>query len=259
MQLAAYHFALRHADPLARSNQSALGKAILHSAHRFKFPTSVVVVPALLMLSIALTTPSPAQSAQFQNSTLSGSGSSINVAQIPVLTSSGTFVYWNMIIEFNVASDGSLSVASGYPQFTPTPEPIINGFKAGTYLGPDDSTELITLNGPGVAPSGVTAWSLGPASNASGCLFPYDATWYDVGSKLSNNPLYSRIKAAGITSTLMQYGTGGGTPSCGTTLWETNSLLGFSQTNGALTITSFSKGGQDFNVPQDTKTYQLQP
>lgn len=210
-----------------------------------------------LALTLAFASTMAAQSAQFQNSTLSGSGNSINITQLPVLTSSGKFVYWNVLIEFDVASNGTLTIASGYPQFLRSPEPIINGFKAGTYLGPDDVYELITVNGPGVAPSGVTVWALGPAPNAASCLDPYTATWYDVGTNLASNPLYSRLKAAGITSTLMQYGTGDG--NCSYPQWGTNALLGFSQTNGALTITSFTDNGKDYNVPQDVQTFQLHP
>ena len=211
------------------------------------------VVSSALAVS-AQTTPS----ALVQNSTLSGTTNTINITQLPVVTSTGKIIYDNVVIQFDVADDGALTVAKGFPQFTPSPEPIDNGFKAGTYVGPDDSTELITVYGPGVDPSGATVWSLGPASKASGLLCPITATWYDVGTKLSNNMIYPRLKAAGITSTMLQYGTGHGSDGCGGQ-WETNSLLGFSQTNGALTITSFSFDGGTGNVSTDTKTYRLQP
>jgi hypothetical protein len=196
--------------------------------------------------------------ALMQDSTLTGTGNTINVTQLPVVTTSG-ISYVDLTILFDVSATGVLTVAAGYPQVVPAPEPIINGFEAGTYLGPNDPTELIQVSGPGVAPSGVTAWSITPATGSSGCIYPSTATWYDVGTNLKNNPLYPRIKAAGLTSTLWQYGVGASSESyyCGSTYWETNTLMGFSQTGNVLTISSFTNASKDQNTPVDTQTFVI--
>lgn len=73
--------------------------------------------------------------ALMQDSTLTGTGNTINVTQLPVVTTSG-ISYYDLTILFDVSATGVLTVAAGYPQIVPAPEPIINGFVAGTYLGP---------------------------------------------------------------------------------------------------------------------------
>jgi hypothetical protein len=199
--------------------------------------------------------------ALIQDSTLTATTNTINVTQLPVVTTAG-IMYVDLTIVFDVSANGTLTLASGYPQQTPAPRPIINGFEAGTYLGDNDSTELITVSEPGVAPNGVTAWSIAPAAGSSGCIYPYSAVWYDVGTTLKNNPLYlTRIKPAGITSTLLQYGVGAAGTGCGSTIdiyeWGTSSLLGFSQTGNILTVSSFTNNGVDQDKPVDTQTFTL--
>ncbi len=193
--------------------------------------------------------------AEFQNSTLTGSGNTISASSLPVVTAGG-ILYFDVVVQFDVDANGNLTVSAGYPQYTKSPQVRVDHFKAGTYLGPDDSTELITVSGPGIGQGGSTVWSLGPATGATGCLYPYTATWYVV-KKLSDSPLAARLKAAGITNTNLSYGIGGA--NCGNQYWETGSLLGFDQTGGSITISSFTVGGNngtDYNVPKDTKTYQ---
>lgn len=192
--------------------------------------------------------------AEFQNSTLTGSGNTISASSLPVVTAGG-ILYFDVVVQFDVAADGTLTVSAGYPQYTKSPQPLVEHFKAGTYLGPDSSTELINVDGPGVGQGGSTMWSLGPASGAGGCLYPNTATWYVVKS-LSSSPLAARLKAAGITNTKLSYGIGGS--NCSSGLWGTNSLLGFEQTGGSIAITSFTRNGTDSNIPVDTKTYQRQ-
>jgi hypothetical protein len=240
-------------------------RASLYSWHRTARLATLVMIFSVAWMTAAhaqtqnatSTQTEPSQSppyAEFQNSTLTGSGNTISASSLPVVTAGG-ILYFDVVVQFDVDADGNLTVSAGYPQYTKSPQPLVDHFKAGTYLGPDDSTELITVSGPGVGGGGTTVWSLGPASGASGCLYPYTATWYVV-KKLSDSPLAKRLKAAGITNTNLSYGVG--KANCGGGAWETDSLLGFDQTAGSIAITSFSFDGQDFNVPQDTRTYQHQ-
>jgi len=204
--------------------------------------------------------PTATPEALFQDSTLTATTSTINGTFLPVVTSTGKIIYDDIVIQFDVADDGTLTVSAGYPKVTPSPIPINNHFKAGNYIGPDDSTEFITVTGPGVTYGGATEWSIAPTAGYFGCLLPYNASWYDVGKDIKSNPLYTRLEKAGIKSTqYYQFGTGSARVNggCQGTYWQTNSLLGFAQTSGTtLVIYTFSANGdQDQNTPLDMKTY----
>jgi hypothetical protein len=194
--------------------------------------------------------------ALLQNSTLTGSGNVVNVTQLPVVKADGTIVYWNVVVQFDVAADGTLTVAAGYPQVTPAPQPTISNFLAGSYAGPStDVNFLLTVSGPGVTVGGSTEWSLAAASGAAECQYPTTATWY-VGP-IKTSPLAARLKKAKITSTAWSYGVGSSICGPGSN-WGTNSLLGFSQTNGAVTIVSFTHNSVASPEPVDQITYQKQ-
>jgi hypothetical protein len=141
-----------------------------------------------------------------------------------------------------------------------SPTPINDGFVPGTYLGPDGSQEFITVSGPGVTEGGATEWSIAPGPNYYGCLFPYNATWYDVGLVIKNSPIYARLQKAGIKSTqYFQFGVG--SSQCGNDgNWNTNSLLGFYEVGGnSLVVASFTTNDTDKSMPVETRTYKLQP
>src|ERR1700733_12617407 len=148
--------------------------------------------------------------ALFQNSTITGSGNTITATHLPVITSGG-IIYQNVTLLFDVDAEGNLTLASGYPQVVKAPRPNMSAFRAGTYVGPPTilgGKATITVSGPSVGPGGVTEFSLSAATGADPCTYPSSATWYVVGSVLANNPLASRLKTDGITSTLVSYGVG---------------------------------------------------
>lgn len=223
------------------------------------FAASVVVARAQTeeaagSLQAAATTPY----SLFQYSTLTGSGNTITATWLPVVTSTGATIYKNLTIEFNVDSAGNLTVAPGYPQVVAATPPIISSFKAGRYVGPStilDGNAAINVSGPGVTSGGATEWSLAAGTGASYYIYPASATWY-IGP-LTSNPLYSRIKAAGITSTAWYYGVGGS--SCGCPQWQKGTLMGFSQIGNTLTIVSFTSNDVDKSEPVDQITYTLAP
>jgi hypothetical protein len=201
--------------------------------------------------------------ALFQNSTLTSTTNTINVTQLPVVTSKGTS-YFNLTIPFDVSetTDGTITITPGTLQQTAAPRPSTDSFKGGTYKGPDDSTELITVSGPGVGPNGSTVWTIAPATGSSGCLVPYSAVWYDVGTNITANPLYPRLKSDKITSTgTVSFGTGSTNNNvCNpANNWYTDSLLGFSQVGNTLTVSSYSNGNGDSSTPLDQRTYTLVP
>jgi hypothetical protein len=196
--------------------------------------------------------------AQFTNSTLTSSVNTITASWVPVVTATAT-TYQNVTIVFNVDASGNLTIAPGYPQIVAAPSIVVSNFEAGTYVGPNSvlgGNALVNVSGPGVTNGGATEWSLGVAPGGSGCTYPTSATWY-VG-KLANNPLYSRIKAAGITSTAWSYGIiGSDQCTIDGGLWNTGALIGLSQTGNTITIVSFTGNGTDHNVPLDQITYTV--
>lgn len=223
----------------------------------------VMLAASLFTLCVAAASVGLAQSttphAIFENSTLSGSGNAVNVTQLPVVKSDGTIVYLDLVVQFDVAGDGTPTVSAGFPQIVPSPQTIADRFRAGTYAGVDSGADVIIVSGPGVTPNGATVWSLAWVGGA-GCATPYIATWYDVGTGINNSPIYGRLKGAGVTSTQFgqfdQFGTGAG--NCGGPNWLSNSLLGFSQTGNQLSIVSFTKNGVDQSLPVDTKVFKKQ-
>jgi hypothetical protein len=190
--------------------------------------------------------------ALMQDSTLTGTGNTINVTQLPVVLSTGT-IYVDLTILFDVAADGTLTVAPGYPIQVAAPSTIDDGFMAGNYATTTTGSAIVTVAGPGVARNGATIWSLSPYGQT--CANPDSATWYDV-SAITTSPIYSRLKAAGITSTqFYQFGVNGSGGCNNTSTWQSDGLLGFSQTGSTITISSFTNSGKDQSTPAATTTF----
>lgn len=191
-----------------------------------------------------------------QYSTLTASGNTITISQVPVVLATGT-VLKNVTIQLSVDSNGNISLSSGFPQATLVPAPIVSSFVAGTYLGPESiSNSFITVSGPGTTPGGATEWTLNTPSTSSCYTVPTTATWY-VGP-IASNPLASRLSAAGITSTVWSYGVTGAS-SCATQYWANNTLIGVSQVGNTITIVSFTYSGGDHSTPVSQITYTLVP
>ncbi|MBV9743252.1 MAG: hypothetical protein JO099_05765 [Acidobacteriia bacterium] len=200
----------------------------------------------------ASTTPAPY--ASFQYATLTGTTNTISVTLVPVVNSAGKTTLENVTLQFGFNSAGNLILSS--LQAAPAPPPITTGFKAGKYCGPSNlgnGTMAILVAGPGETSGGATEWTLS-ATGSGGATYPESASWY-VGA-LTSNPLYARIKAAGITSTAYSYGIGGSEYATSTGDWSLNSLLGLSQVNNTVTIFSYTdNAGKDHSQPVDQVTY----
>lgn len=198
--------------------------------------------------------------AEFQYATITGTNNVINVTMLPVVSESGAIVYENMTLQFEVSFSGAITLAPGSPTLVAAPTPQISSFEAGTYDGPssvEGGNAVISVFGPGVTIGGATEWSIAAVSTGgSGCAYPPSATFY-VGP-ITSNPLYSRLNKAGITSTAYSYGIIGSNACVPNGYWYSGGLIGLSQTNGALTIVSFSDGADtDYSTPKDQITYTL--
>jgi hypothetical protein len=222
-----------------------------------RLATIVIVLTAAWVVVAHAQTPQP-PFALFQQSTLTGSGNTITATQVPVVISSGITVYVNATLQFNVDSNGNLTLSAGFPQVFPAPALLTSSFKAGRYVGPGTTAFanfIVTVAGPGVLDGGATAWSLAAPTGASTFTSPSSATWY-VGP-IASNPLAARLKSAGITSTAWSYGVGSGYPS--TPNWATNTLIGVSQIGNTLTIASFTNNSADKAIPVEQITYPRAP
>jgi hypothetical protein len=183
--------------------------------------------------------------ALFERSTLTASGNTINAIQVPVVLASGITVYLNLSLQFLVDSTGNLTLASGYPQVTPSPILLTGSFVAGKYVGYSSST--LNVTGPGVLDGGVTQWTSVGSCGQTG-------SWY--AGPIASNPLAARLNLAKITSTAWSYGIGS---VCGLGNAPT-SLIGVSQVGNTLTFVSFTVNGRDdTNLPVDQIVYTLVP
>jgi hypothetical protein len=166
----------------------------------------------------------------FQYSSLTGSGNTVTASWVPVVTASGTTIYKNVTLSFNVDASGNLTLAPGYPQVIPAPVVLVSSFKSGNYAGPNGvfgGKALITVSGPGVTSGGASEWSLASSPGAYSSTYPSSATWY-VGP-LTGSPLATRLQAANLTSTAWSYGVVGSAPWTVDGTWMTNTLIGVSQ------------------------------
>ena len=132
------------------------------------FAGSFLAILMICVIAVRAQTPAPPY-ALFQYASLTGSGNTITATQVPVVTATGVTVYENLTLQFNVDSNGNLTLAPGYPQSIPAPAILTSGFKPGTYVGPSNvlaGKALITVSGPGVSAGGATTWSLSAAPGA---------------------------------------------------------------------------------------------
>jgi hypothetical protein len=207
-------------------------------------------------------TGSPTPGPQFQYAALTGSGNTITLTRVPVITSSGQTVYQDISLQFDNDGNGNLTLTSGFPMFALSPSLQVSSFQPGKYAGPVtmlNGNALITVSGPGVVSGGSTAWSATTISGADPCTVPVSATWY-VGP-MDNNPMSARLKKANITSTAWSYGISGGiASSCGvgqSFRWGNGSIIGVSQTGNSITFASFTNNSFDQASPIDQVTYTL--
>ena len=228
--------------------------------------TRIMMTFAVAWLSTAAAQTTP--TALFQQATLTGSNNTITATQIPVVTTSGTVVYLSATVQFNVDANGNLTISAGSPQITSAPMVINGSFKAGTYVGPStvlSGKAIISVAGPGVGNGGYTTWTLTAGNGADPSTYPSSATWY-VGP-IANSPLAARVSKAGITSTMLYYGTAStqannNTSTVGYQYWggaDSNALIGVSQVNNTITFSSFTKEGSDYSSPQNQITFTLTP
>ena len=203
-----------------------------------------------------------------QDATITGAGDTVTTSRIPVQTSTGSIIYYDVTTVYGVTSKGVLSILS--TTIKPSPNLIISNFQPGTYTAPGTFDWTERLSGPGVASGGATAWSFSVTGGSNkNCGVPTTATWYT--GPVSGNPYYARIKAASIVTTAYggfgiagqqyencsfggshvlshEFGIADGVPA----------LLGAVQTGGSLAISSFTDtNGKDHKSAVNALTFTL--
>lgn len=259
-------------------------QAPLKLAHKFRPALVAIALVAIALIAMSLPAalkhvhaqakpaetiggnpPQSSLNAQFQYSTITGTTNTITATYVPVTTTSGSQLYENLTIPFEVSqnSQGQIQVEAGDVTAVPSPLPQTGGFIAGNYVGPGGGTaQLITLSGPGVTSDGATEWTIAATAGYTECPWPYSTSFY-VGP-LASNPNYARIESAGITSNAYSYGIEGDQPcsSDNNNHWHSGSLLGFAQSGNTITIVTFTvntnnANGGDSDLVQDQITYSL--
>jgi hypothetical protein len=177
-----------------------------------------VIIAGLALLAVGAASGRPAAAASptpfLEQATIIGAGGTLTVDRVPVETATGSVVYRDILMVFGADSLGNLSLMRGYPKFQHDPPIVASPFIAGNYAGPPtlaNGKYLITVTGPGVGVNGSTQWLLSTAQGADGCTYPQSAFWFT--GPIADNPLASRLQAAGITSPEFSYGVAGG-PCC---------------------------------------------
>ena len=228
-------------------------------ATRRTTPFAIVVFASASVVALAQ---SQTPSTMFQNSTLTGSGNTINATRVPVVISSTLTIYVDMTMQFNVDSNGNLTMASGYPKIASSPTVLSGNFKAGTYVAPStlfNGKGLVTVGGPGVTDGGTTTWSLNAATGADAGLYPVSATWW-VGP-IANNPYAARLNKAGITSTAYAYGVAY-SANCNSNAqawcsYSNGTLIGATQSGNVISLVSFTTYTGGPNVDSSAPVGQL--
>ena len=216
--------------------------------------------PFMLAQTNDTTTPAAAI-AEPQYSSITSTNNVVQLSRLPIVYNGKTY-YEDVTLTLDYTVDTAVNPATLAVKVTPaevtSPVLTVNGFKAGTYVGPSDvngGKSIIVVSGPAPLSGGGSEWTLTTNSSSSTYTYPSTAVWYD--EPIAGNPLATRIKNAKITSTAYAFGEGdsGGDPGNN---WYTNTLMGFTQVGNTLSISSFTNGDTDSATPTDTITYTLE-
>lgn len=218
---------------------------------------TAILAMSSIALPVAAQTPeasSGPNNAYFEDATIVGGTNSITITRVPVSAGGKTY-YRDITIPFLVASDGSV-IAQPLDEVTSVVF-IDSALEAGTYAGPAtvlSGQAKIALAGPSVFENSYTEWTVSSISGAAGCTYPASGAFYVVPA-LSDNPIYSRLQKANITSMAWFYGTDNNV-NC-YNQWPPNGIIGVSQVGNTLTIASFSDNVGDHPNPVAQITYTL--
>jgi hypothetical protein len=84
-----------------------------------------------------------------EDSAITGAGDTVTTSRIPVQTSTGSIIYYDVTTVYRATSAGFLSVLS--TTIRPSSNLIFSNFQPGTYIAPSTFAWNEQLSGPGIA------------------------------------------------------------------------------------------------------------
>jgi hypothetical protein len=220
---------------------------------------SLAVVVLGFCSTAELAAPPTTPAAFFNYSSVIGLNKSITATHVPIQTSTGTIIYKDVTINFNVDGAGNLTYATTTPTATLSPILSSANIEAGIYTDAENTGYGVQVSGPAPIGSGGEAqWSIAAAASL-GCIYPAPATFY-TGPALASadSSLAARVKAAAITATQYSFGEMD-TNGCGDDgNWNENALIGVTAVGSQLMVSSFTTGtGKDQSAPVETIIFNL--
>lgn len=131
-----------------------------------------------------------ADSFTFEDASVTASAQQISVVRLPVVSSTGSVSYKNVVIQFTYAN-GKLAFATGYPKVTSSPTLASVGLTAGIYTRSGGSDQF-ELTGPLAGPDGRSKWILTETQYSRVLEFYTGA--------ITGHPLQARLNKAGLNA-----------------------------------------------------------
>lgn len=192
--------------------------------------------------AIACAAPALAQTpaSYLQYSSIVGTGQTLSALRVPVTTSAGKTIYQDVTIGLAVGADGTITYATAEPTVTASPMVLSTTIMPGNYVDTSNSSNGFTVAGPGIPFGGGYSIYTVFLTTGKSCAVGAPSNIYT--GPVAATPLAKRVAAAKINTTGYVFGLAGTELFClsGNPQWPSEGLLGFSETNGAITVTSFS-------------------
>ncbi len=203
---------------------------------------------------LAAVGPAAAQSAPYLDySDLYGADGTISITRLPIKEPDGSVVYRDATIAVTADTGGTLKAK--VTKQAPSQMLITSKFQAGVYSRSDEGSDRFRVSGPGALGGGGEAkWTIVTIND-----YPCGAPAEFYTGQLSQNPLYSRLQAAGIADTSYSYGIiNDGVPAgCGD--WSPNFPLGVAQIGSQIEVSLFTnpRTGKDQSTPYERLLYNF--
>jgi hypothetical protein len=196
---------------------------------------------------LATAAPAAAQSAPYLDySDLYGAGGTITITRLPIKEPSGTVVFKDATITVTADANGTLKA-----KVTKQASSVVlvtSNVQAGVYARSDSGSSKFRISGPGALGGGEAEWTIVTVEGTP-CGSP--AEFYT--GPLSQNPLYSRLQAAGITDTSYSYGIiNNGSPCTG---WGSNYLIGVAPIGSQVQVALFTDPATGSDQPTPYARY----
>jgi len=194
-----------------------------------------IAVSAAIFLSpvaYAETVPGTDFNLHFESANIVGSGRSINVHRVPVVTdSTGQISYFDISFKLSM-DDNQQLIFDDFSQITSASLNSADNFIPGAYIDQDGNTYVVS--GGGII-NDRTSWNIRSTTDGSGHLF--NANW--VSGEPSGNPLLVGNPLIELIVEGPSYGTVGRE---NISIFSTGGVIGVLQSGNSISITSHASG-----------------